>query len=57
MKRYKHAADRISLVGRERRSLASPMRTFLIGGCQEARAVHEAFVRAIRGPVVAFVID
>jgi cyanophycinase len=33
------------------------VRTFLIGGGREAAAVHEAFVRAAGGPVVAFVLD
>ncbi|MEP7023150.1 MAG: Type 1 glutamine amidotransferase-like domain-containing protein [Actinomycetota bacterium] len=33
------------------------MRTFLIGGGRQAGAVHDAFVRAANGPVVAFVLD
>jgi cyanophycinase len=33
------------------------MRTFLIGGGRRAGAVHEAFVRAAGGPVVAFVLE
>jgi cyanophycinase len=33
------------------------MRTFLIGGGRRADVVHEAFVRAAGGPVVAFVLD
>ena len=33
------------------------MRTFLIGGGRQADAVHEAFVEAANGPLVAFVLD